>query len=82
MGGGGHSGTRWIPTAKQPRRAEAVNQSYVKLQGVYPHPQEDIRAFSVVVLTSEPGSGAHYCSIPNGPFTLTDLEYDPSCNVD
>ena len=31
---------------------------------VDPHPQEDIRAFSVVVLTSEPGSRAHYCSIP------------------
>ena len=24
-GGGGHSGTEWLPTAKQPRGAEAVN---------------------------------------------------------
>ena len=24
-GGGGHSGTEWLPTAKRPRRAEAVN---------------------------------------------------------
>ena len=42
------------------------------IQAVYliivdPHPEEDIRAFSVVVLTSEPGSRAHYCSIPKGP---------------
>ena len=28
---------------------------------VDPHPQEDIKAFSVVVLTFEPGSRAHYC---------------------
>ena len=44
---------------------------------VDPHAQEDIRAISVVVLTSEPGSRAHYCSIPIGPSTLT--EYNPSC---
>ena len=48
------------------------------IQGVYliilnPHPQEDIGTFSVVVLISEPGSGAHYCSIPNGPLTLITL---------
>ena len=24
-GGGGHSGTEWLPAAKQPPRAEAVN---------------------------------------------------------
>ena len=24
-GGGGHSGTKWLPTAKQPRGAEVVN---------------------------------------------------------
>ena len=45
---------------------------------VDPHPQDDIRAFSVVVLTSEPASRAHYCSIPKGPSTLTD--YNPSCS--
>ena len=53
------------------------NVQAVYLIIVDPHPQEDIRAFSVVVLTSEPGSGAHYCSIPKGPSTLT--EYNPSC---
>ena len=29
---------------------------------VHPYPQEDIRAVPVVVLTSEPGSRAHYYS--------------------
>ena len=53
------------------------NVQAVYLIIVDPHPQEDIRAFSVVVLTSEPGSGAHYCSIQTGPSALT--EYDPSC---
>ena len=24
-GGGGHSGTEWLPTAKRPREAEALN---------------------------------------------------------
>ena len=52
------------------------------LQGVYliivdPDPREDTWTFSVVVLTSEPGSAAQYCSIPNGPLTL--IEYNPSC---
>ena len=41
-----------------------------------PHPQGDIRAFSVVVLTSQPGSRAHYCKIPKGLSMLT--EYNPS----
>ena len=48
------------------------------VQAVYliiadPHPQEDIRAFSVVVLTSEPGSGAHYCSISKSPLKLQSI---------
>ena len=51
------------------------NVQAVYLITVDPHPQEDIRAFSVVVLTSEPGSWAHYCSIPKGPLTL--IEYNP-----
>ena len=25
VGGGGHSGTEWVPTAKRPRGVEAVN---------------------------------------------------------
>ena len=36
------------------------NVQAVYLIIVDPHPQEDIKAFSVVVLTSEPGSRAHY----------------------
>ena len=26
--GGGHSGTEWLPTAKRPRRVEAVNAKF------------------------------------------------------
>ena len=52
------------------------NVQAVYLIIVDPHPQEDIRGLSVVVLTSEPGSRAHYCSIPKGASTHT--EYIPS----
>ena len=48
------------------------NVQAVYLIIVDPHPQEGFRAFSVVVRTSEPGSRAHYCSIPKGPSTLTE----------
>ena len=51
---------------------QAVNPTIVD-----PGPQEDIRGLSVVVLTSEPESRAHYCSIPKLS-TLT--EYNPSCS--
>ena len=54
------------------------NVQAVYLIIVDPDPQEGIRSFSVVVLTSEPGRRAHYCSIPNGPSTLS--EYNPSCS--
>ena len=40
------------------------NVQAVYLIIVDPQPQKYIRAFSVVVLTSEPGSRGHYCSIP------------------
>ena len=62
---------------------ECMYSPMSNVQGVYliivdPPSQEDIRAFSVIVLTSEPGSGAHYYSSPNGPLTL--IEYNPSCS--
>ena len=37
------------------------NDQAVYLIIVNSHPQDDIRTFSVVDLTSEPGSRAHYC---------------------
>ena len=53
-------------------------QSYVKHPGclsdhTQSSPTRRYWTFSVVVLISEPGSGAHYCSIPNGPLTLITL---------
>ena len=83
-GGGGGEQLTYGGLREGGGRGREVGSPMSNVQAVYliilvdPHPKEDIRAFSVVVLTSIPLSRAHYCSIPKDPLTLT--EYNPSCS--